>query len=162
MGVAQVLSQTQRARAARPIAAIRAMPDRGRNCADIGHVHQRALEAPARHHLVQELRGAVVGVPWRDDVLARKQGLEHGGGRRHAGREGDCGLAALQRGQRCLELAARGIVASRVDEPVRQCALGVAREGGGEMDGRGDRAGRGVGVVTSVDRDGLNAHGFCG
>ena len=178
--MAHVLSQTQRAPAARAIAETRGMsvtasarvrrrldpdepglgPHRLRDRVRIGHVHQRTVEPPAGHHLAQELRRAVVGVLWGDDVLARQHRLEHRRGGRHAGREGQGRLAALERGERGLELAAGRVVAASVDEPVRKGALGVAGERGGEVNWRRHRARRRIGMVAGVNCEGLDAHGW--
>ena len=136
-----------RARSDRP-------PDRGQ----IGQVHEGARQSPAVEHLAQQLSGAVVRVVRRDHVVARGERLEHRGRRRHPRREGECGGSALQRRQRRLERAPRRVLAPGVEEAVRQGAVGLAREVGGEMDRRGHRSGGRVRRVTGVNDQRLDAH----
>ena len=124
----------------------------------IGHVHQRALETPARHHLAEQLGGAVVGVQRCHDVVAREERLEDRRSRRHPRGERERDGAALERGEAALQLPAGGIVAPRVEEAVRQGAVGLAAEGGGEVDRRSYGAGGRIDRVPGVHGEGLDAH----
>ena len=109
--------------------------------------------ADARQHLVEEAERAAVGVLRDDDVVA---GLEHRadrGDRRHAGREGEPGLAALDRRDVLLEREARRILRARVLVALVHAQL-VLDVGGCLIDGRDDRAGRRIRLLAGVEADG--------
>jgi hypothetical protein len=75
-------------------------------------------------------------------VIARIEGLEHGGGRRHAGREQkSAGLGLLQHRQHLFRLTDGGIVRPAIDEAGRIGIVLIADVGGRHMDRRHDRLG---------------------
>ena len=101
-------------------------------------VDDAALDPPARQHLAEEGHRPGVVVALRDDVVAAPEPAEDGGeDRAHPG-PGDHGrLAALERGERRLDLPVRRVAVARVE-------LGRVRGGGdlGEFLGRVGAEGR--------------------
>ena len=82
----------------------------------VGEVHEGRAESPPGEHLAQHLRGPVVGVGRRDDVVPRGERLEDGRGRGHSRGEGERHRAAFQRSERVLQRVPGGIVAPGVEE----------------------------------------------
>ena len=128
----------------------------------VGHVHEAGLQTPGSENLPQHLRCAVVAVIRRDDMITRGQGLEHRRGGRRSGPESRglrvAGSAALQQREALLQGAAVGVVHPGVDEPARVFAVGVALEGGREVNGRRDGSGRLVDLVGRLGGDGFELH----
>ena len=75
-------------------------------------------------------------------MVARIEGLEHGGRRSHAGREQQgTGLGLLEHRQHFLRLADGGVVGPAIDEAGGIGVVLVADIGGRHMDRRHDRLG---------------------
>ena len=152
-GVANVASTTVFTRCRRPIAAKRSM-SRMRLCGLVGdsrdeHArrradgvlerlvvarrHRRHLDAVAVQRLVQELPRPAIAVVGDDDVRAARQHREQrGGDRRHAAREQETRLGALERGELVLRDPLRRVaVAAVLDavDPALEVVLQLLRVG---------------------------------
>ena len=83
-------------------------------------------------------------------MVAGPEGLQHGGGPAHAGGKGCARRTAFQRGQRRFEQMARRVVLAAVYVAVRIGTIRRALERCGEVEGRDDGAGGGVGRATGL------------
>ena len=124
----------------------------------LGHIDVAGFEAPFAEDVADHFAQAPVDVVGRDDVVAGFESLHQGGGDGESGGEAERLLAAFERGEAFFQRVAVGIVLARVAEAARIFAVGAAFEGGGKVDGRGDRAGGGVDMAARVDGPGLNFH----
>ena len=132
--------------------------DRRRQGREVGHVHEVRADPPVGEKLFGGFAEAIVDVAGQEHVRARRQGLEQGGAGRHAGGEDERRLPPLEREQGLLELLLVGVGLADIGVPAQRDAPLVAGEGGREVDGRGDRSGRGVDPVAGVHREGLESH----
>src|SRR5581483_4661738 len=89
-----------------------------------------------------------------DDVVAGLESLNDRGGDGESGREDQGFVAAFEVGEALLKHQAVGVVFSRVAEAAGIRTIGIAFEGGGEMNGSADGAGSGVSVAAGMNRAG--------
>src|SRR5688500_12207403 len=108
-------------------------------------------------HALQDAVAAAVEIVHRHDMGARVEELEHGADRRHAGGEGEAGLAALELGDAGFERIARRVARARVVVAL-VLARARLRVGRGGVDRRHHRAGPRVGLLAGVDHLGLELH----
>jgi hypothetical protein len=101
---------------------------------------------------LEQAPGAAVEIVERDDVRAAVEELEHGGRRRHAGREREAVGARFERRHAALVGPPRRIVRARIVEPLVHAGAAL-HVGGSRVDGRDDRAGRGIGRLSGVNRE---------
>ena len=122
-------------------------------------VHGRELEVVALGlvDLREDPVGAAVDVVHGHDPVARREQVEHGRDRAHAGREREPVSGALERGEALLERGARGIGRARVVEALVDADL-LLHVGRGLVDRHDDRARGRVGLLPDVDRAGLEVH----
>jgi hypothetical protein len=100
-----------------------------------------------------------VDVVAEDDVVARLEQVDDGARRGDARREGEPVVRVLERGDVVLERGARGVGPAGVVVVLDELARRLLDEGGGLVDGRHDRAGRGVGRLPGVDGAGVELEG---
>ena len=112
------------------------------------------LDAVGLGHLGEVPVGAAVHVGHGDDVRARGERLQDGGGRGAAGREGQGILGVLERGDGLLEVVAVGVAGARVLVGTDGLADRGLGEGGRERYGLNDGARDGVLGRAGVDGEG--------
>ena len=122
------------------------------------HVDEAYLEAPPDEDITEQLRHSMVNIGRRDDVIARRQGLQDRARSGQTGAKGRRVITAFQRRQTLLERVAGRIRTARVNVTVRVTAFGITLEGGGKMNGRGDRHRRWINGVPGVHRQCLDPH----
>ena len=118
------------------------------------------LDAPRPEHPRDQAVGAAVRVVRDDDVVARAQRrAQQGVLRGEARREREARRAALRRGERRLQRGPRRVGRARVLVPAPQPSDAVLLVGRGRVDGRDDRPGGRVRVLTGMDGAGREACG---
>ena len=125
---------------------------------EVLHAHEVGADPPVGEDLLGGHPETVVGVVGEDDVGARRQRLQQGHARGHAGGEDEGRLPPFEGGEGRLELVLVGVRLADVGVTAERHALGIAGEGGGEDDGRGHRARRGIDAVAGVNDPGLEFH----
>ncbi len=133
-------------------------PDRGGDGAEVRHVHEVGADPPVGEEILGGHAKAIVGVVGQQDVRPRRQGLQQGDARRHAGGEDQRRLSPFERRQGVFELGLVGIRVADVGVPADRVAILAAGEGGGQVDRRRHRSRGGIDGVAGVDRQGLEFH----
>ena len=101
----------------------------------------------------------MIDVERGDDVIAGREGVENGGGRRRARGERGGGSTAFQCGEAAFQHVAVGVSRTSVDVAAGVGSVRGALEGGGGVDGRGDGTGERVRLVAGMDDEGFESHG---
>ena len=110
--------------------------------------------APA--HFLEQAVGAAIEVVHCDDVAARIQQIQHRGGCRQTGGEGEAGDTALQVRHAALVSHAGRVLAARIF--IALVLAGTALHiGGGGVDRRHDGAGAGIGLLAGMYGAGTQA-----
>ena len=132
-------------------------PEGGAHRRRIGHVHEGGFDAEIRRPVGQELVGRAVGRPVANKVIALlQQPEERGGHRGHARGRGEHRIGTLHAGEVVLEEALPGIAAApvnihRLPSPGHHLLIDclVVLKTRGDMNGRGDGAGGGIGRLVN-------------
>ncbi len=112
-----------------------ARPDGFAQRIEVGHVHQRDPQAPARAVGQQPVAQGPIHDVRRHHMIARRQREEHRGRGRHAGAQQQRGRCVLQHGDHRFGLAHRLVVGAAVDVTGTVLVVRVAEEGGGAFGG---------------------------
>ena len=144
---------------------------RGLHLIEVARVHQADLDAEAREVQPEQLHRARVAHLAGDEVVATaEEGERQRRDRGHAGRHGQAGLRAFERGQPVFERAHRGIAPPRVGvrRPRRVHRQRVEQldpeagqpEAGGHVQRRPQRAGLRIRLFARMDGQGVEVgHG---
>ena len=134
-------------------------PHRGSHLCGVAHVHERSLEAPLLHDLVEDAERASVDVVTAEHVVAGLQAEQDRGGRRASAAERDAVLGAFERGEAALERGARRVAGARVVVLV-VFAGRLLGEGARQDDGRHDGAVDRVRMLTRMNTERFEAMPF--